>query len=336
MIAAITIAIFRSWLHDRAALVMGLVAPIVLFAVLATFYGHLGTDGSSMPRVVVADRSGTADGARFAASLTDTCDGGGGSTGLGALATVTVIEGFRADAPHVVVAMHLPLPGARIAIDRLIEVANARAFGPSLPTARLEFISLPEPLERSSAIGLALLFAMFSLASLIGRGLGDHEAGLGERLAGFRVGALRRTIARTIALAGVGFVQLASTTGFALWWQGAMPGSLSGVLLAMVCSAAAMAATLLALAGLCRTSARFSAVAPVMVMSLGVASGAMVPAVLMPESFQGLGAWLFPSWSHDAVRASLNGGFAGLQVLALVAWSLGAIIIASLTERTPE
>ena len=336
MIVAITLAIFRSWWHDRAALIMGLVAPVVLFVILSTFYGHLGTDGSSMPRVVIDDHSGTTDGARFADALSQVCEGGGVSTGLGALARVTVVEGFQSDAPELQVDVRLPLPGARMALDRLIEVANARAFGSPIPAPRVNFSSLPEPLERSSAVGLALLFMMFSLASLIGRGLGDHEAGLGERLAGFRVGALPRTLARTAALAGAGFIQLSITLAFALLWQRDEPANPVGLLLALGCASTATAATLLAIAGLCRTSARFSALAPLIVMSLGVASGAMVPTVLMPESFQGLGAWLFTSWSQDAMRTAIDGAHGSWATVQLSAWSLVAILSAAFVERHQE
>ena len=336
MILPLTSALFRSWWHDRVALVMGLVAPIVLFTVLATFYGHLGTDGSSMPQIVVDDRSGTEDGARFASALRQACDGGETSTGLGSMATVTVPEGFDARRPRIDIDLMLPLPGARVAIGRLVEVAHARAFGPAIDVPDIAFRSLPDPLERSSAIGLALLFVMFSLASSIGRGLGDHEAGLGDRLASLRVGRLRRMLARTAALSAMGFLQLASTLAFALVWQGTLPGSAVGLVLAMATGAIAVASTLQGLAAICGTSARFAAVAPVVVMSLGVASGAMVPAVLMPESFRLVGAWLFPAWASDALRLALDGGTPVRDGLFLAAWACAALVVAAFAERAPR
>jgi hypothetical protein len=315
---------------------MGLVAPIVLFTVLATFYNHLGTDGSSMPRIVVDDRSGTQDGARFAQALEQACDGGETSTGLGSMAAVTVPEGFDARLPNVEIDLLLPLPGARVAITRLVEVAHWRAFGPALRVPDMQFRSLPDPLDQSSAIGLALLFVMFSLASSIGRGLGDHEAGLGDRLASLRVGRLRRMLSRTVALSGMGFLQVVSTLGFALVWQGTLPGSSAGMLLAAAAGALAAATTLQALAAICGTSARFAAVAPVMVMSLGVASGAMVPVVLMPESFRAVGAWLFLSWANEGLRMALDGGIPWRDCLSLMIWACAALVVAVLAERAPR
>jgi hypothetical protein len=71
-------------------------------------------------------------------------------------------------------------------------------------------------------------------------------------------------------------------------------------------------------------------------MSLGVASGAMVPTVLMPESFQGLGAWLFTSWSQDAMRTAIDGAHGSWATVQLSAWSLVAILSAAFVERHQE
>jgi hypothetical protein len=56
----------------------------------------------------------------------------------------------------------------------------------------------------------------------------------------------------------------------------------------------------------------------------------------MPESFQGLGAWLFTSWSQDAMRTAIDGAHGSWATVQLSAWSLVAILSAAFVERHQE
>ncbi len=326
-------ALLRSWISDRGALVLGMIAPIALFCVLAMFYEHLGTDRAAMPRIEVSDHSGTPDGAMLAAALRAASNEGSSGSGLGALATLVVQEGTTRDAVHIDVALALPLPGARVALRHLVEAASARAFTATPTPLEIDFIESPPPLARAGAVGLALLFTMFAVTSLMARGMGDHEEGLGDRLSSLRVGVGTRMAGRCVALTIIGGAQMCVTMAFALVWLRLRPAHIMELVFTIAFAAVAIASTMQCLACLCGTRARFAAVAPVVVMALGVVSGAMVPLALMPESFRHMGEWVFVSWATVGMQHAIDGLDAKVQCLSLLAWATAMFVAARALAR---
>ncbi len=334
-------AMLRSFLADRVAALLTLLAPLAFFTLIALFYRHLeATDGFRF-EIAVVDESGSAD-ARLFAEAMQSCGmqrvhvsevRESGLSTEGVLATVHIPNGFSRSDPRVLVEAASPLPGASDAALQLVNAANARAFAIDLPAVTAQVISLNGMLVRGSAAGIALIFIMFSSASIASRSLGDDASGLQDRLRSLGVSAAASTAARIVAISIIAWCQLALTLAWAALAFQLVPTSVLALICASFIAAVTSAAFFVALAALCGSRARFVAIAPVITLVLSALSGSMIPRVLLPTSIASVGGWLFPAWAIDACSAAIDGRFDGRSIGMLAAMSVASTLVALFCAR---
>lgn len=316
----------RSFCTDRIAVVLTLVAPVAFFTLMALFYRHLESADGLKFEVVVVDSARNQESVQLVeamqasglAHLTVRLQGGDSSLDHArTLATVQIPSGFSREAPRVEIRTRSPFPGAADAAVQLVQTAAARAFGAQKAPIQLAVESLPGMLLRTSAAGIALIFVMFSAASIAGRGLGDDAAGLAERLRSLGVSRTRMAFARMGAMTVIAWVQVGLTLAWAAAVFGVMPASWISLIAAAGLGAAACTAFISFLALATATRARFAAVAPVVILVVSAVSGSMIPRVLLPDPVANAGAYAFPAWAIDACSAAIEGGWAGSMLLRL-------------------
>ena len=337
----LALAMLRSFLADRVAALLTLLAPLAFFTLIALFYRHLeATDGFRF-EIAVVDESGSAD-ARLFAEAMQSCGmqrvhvsevREAGLSTHGVLATVHIPNGFSRSDPRVLVEAASPLPGASDAALQLVNAANARAFAVDLPAVTAQVTSLNGMLVRGSAAGIALIFIMFSSASIASRSLGDDASGLQDRLRSLGVSAAASTAARIVAISIIAWCQLALTLAWAALAFQLVPTSVIALICASFIAAVTSAAFFVALAALCGSRARFVAIAPVITLVLSALSGSMIPRILLPTSIASVGGWLFPAWAIDACSAAIDGRFDGRSIGMLAAMSVVSTLVALFCAR---
>jgi ABC-2 type transport system permease protein len=337
----LALAMLRSFVADRVAALLTLLAPLAFFTLIALFYRHLeATDGFRF-EIAVVDESGSAD-ARLFAEAMQSCAmqrvhvsevRESGLSTHGVLATVHIPNGFSRSDPRVLVEAASPLPGASDAALQLVNAANARAFAVDLPAVTAQVTSLNGMLVRGSAAGIALIFIMFSSASIASRSLGDDASGLQDRLRSLGVSAAASTAARIVAISIIAWCQLALTLAWGALAFQLVPSSLMALICASFIAAVTSAAFFVALAALCGSRARFVAIAPVITLVLSALSGSMIPRVLLPTSIASVGGWLFPAWAIDACSAAIDGQFDGRSIGLLTAMSVVSTLVALFVAR---
>ena len=337
----LALAMLRSFIADRVAAILTLLAPLAFFSLIALFYRHLeATDGFRF-EIAVVDESGSAD-ARLFAEAMQSCGmqrvhvsevRESGLSTEGVLATVHIPNGFSRSDPRVLVEAASPLPGASDAALQLVNAANARAFAVDLPAVTAQVISLNGMLVRGSAAGIALIFIMFSSASIASRSLGDDASGLQDRLRSLGISAAASTAARIVAISIIAWCQLALTLAWAALAFQLVPLSVLALMCASFVAAVTSAAFFVALAALCGSRARFVAIAPVITLVLSALSGSMIPRILLPTSIAAVGGWLFPAWAIDACSAAIEGRFDGRSIGLLTAMSVASTLVALFVAR---
>ncbi len=337
----LALAMLRSFVADRVAAILTMLAPLAFFTLIALFYRHLeATDGFRF-EIAVVDESGSAD-ARLFAEAMQSCGlqrvhvsevRESGRSTQGVLATVHIPNGFSRFDPHVLVEAASPLPGASDAALQLVNAANARAFAVDLPAVTAQVTSLNGMLVRGSAAGIALIFIMFSSASIASRSLGDDASGLQDRLRSLGVSAAASTAARIVAISIIAWCQLALTLAWAALAFQLVPSSVIALICASFIAAVTSAAFFVALAALCGSRARFVAIAPVITLVLSALSGSMIPRILLPTSIASVGGWLFPAWAIDACSAAIDGRFDGRSIGMLAAMSVASTLVALFCAR---
>ena len=336
---ALVRAMLRAFVSDRGALLLAFLAPVAFFAMFALFFRHLDSPSGVSFDVVVTAPAGNADAERFVrtivaaphgrihawTSLADVPDGR-------ADAFIDLDAGFRGTRPRVAIRSESPLPGVGDAVREVVRATVADAFHDGAASVEVDDGSVGGTLLGASAAGIAVMFALFSCSSLALRGLADEGAGFGDRLRSLRIGRLRRVGARVVALGLLACVQLAWTFVFAAAVFGIVPASPAGLAAALVTSAAAIASTVVALATVCRTRARFAAVSPVVTLVLSGLGGSMVPLVLMPPALAWPSRALFSAWAIEACSAGLRSGASMPALALLAAWTVGMLLVASAAE----
>jgi ABC-2 type transport system permease protein len=246
---------------------------------------------------------------------------------------VHIPNGFSRSDPRVLVEAASPLPGASDAALQLVNAANARAFAVDLPAVTAQVTSLNGMLVRGSAAGIALIFIMFSSASIASRSLGDDASGLQDRLRSLGVSAAASTASRIVAISIIAWCQLALTLAWAALAFQLVPGSVMALTCASFIAAVTSAAFFVALAALCGSRARFVAIAPVITLVLSALSGSMIPRILLPTSIASVGGWLFPAWAIDACSAAIDGRFDVRSIGMLTAMSVASTLVALFFAR---
>jgi hypothetical protein len=92
-------------------------------------------------------------------------------------------------------------------------------------------------------------------------------------------------------------------------------------------------AVFILLAAVCRTRARFIALAPLVTLVLGALSGSLIPSMLLPRSMNAVGEYLFPAWGIAAIRSAIEGHGNLPACAALLALAVTATIVSRHLER---
>lgn len=338
---AIAAAMLRSFLADRVAVTLSVVAPVAFFTLVALFYRHLESDGGLSIGVSVVDECGSADSARFRTELSRSMvpplrlvpEG----FGEAAAAEITLSRDFTAARPVIRIRTEVPLPGSGPALGQLVSWAAARAFANGLPEPEVELVERPGRLVRDAVAGICLVFAMFSVASIAARGLADDAAGLGARLRSLGVGPQAYMRARILAMGVIAWGQLAVTFAWAWMAFGVRPEAPFALLVATVLSAWAVSAFFAAVAAACGTRTRFAALAPVVTLVLSAFSGSLIPRFVLPGGIAAIGDALFPAWAIDACRRAIDGQWDPAALGGLLAAAVVATVFAMRwPERNPS
>lgn len=339
----LALALLRSFVADRTAAVLSLVAPIAFFSLIAIFYRHLESpDGLRLPVLAVAPE-GNVDAKRLVDEMRavgtgplrvqQAGDDAAGGSDARPIAIVHVPRDFSPLHPTVEIEGGVPLPGGLAGVRQLVELAHARVFAVGLPEVAMEIRDRPGRLLQESVAGIAIVFAMFSISSIASRGLALDAAGLRDRLRSVRSGGLTYVGARIAVMTAIGAIQI----GLTLLWSwiafGVRPAAPVAMLVSVVLSAFCIAAVFALLAVLCRTRARFVAIAPLVALVLGAVSGGMVPSMLLPDGLTAVGDFVFPSWGIAAVRDSVDGVWNAEACLLLIVVAGASSLTAAGLER---
>ncbi len=341
-------ALLRSFAADKAGLALAFVAPIAFFSLFALFFGHLESrDGVRFPiAIVVESRSVAAE--RLAEALlargtgrvsVARIDEPSLKAGAGDfVGEIRIPSDFDPDAPAVVIDSRWPLPGVADALKQMVAAAGASAGGAGEVPPNVHVIdrSSSGALARAALPGIAIMFILFALSAHAGRGVGDDESGLGERLRSLGVTAKGRVLARFATLGVIAFVQLVATFAFAALVFGIIPESPIALLGAALLAALACAAFTSALCELCGTRARFASISPIATLVLAGLGGSMVPVAVLPEFLAAPSRWLFSGWSVEACLRAIEGTLAATELGLLAATSVVMLLVATTFAQRNE
>jgi hypothetical protein len=339
----LALALLRTFLADRTAAALSLLAPIAFFSLLAIFYHHLESpDGLRLPVLVIVPE-GNQDAARLADALSSLATGpldvvradehSVDSAPVRPIATVRVPSDFSAQHPELAIEGGIPLPGGLSGVRQLVELAHAKAFATTLPPMAMSIVDRPGRLLRESVAGIAFIFVMFSISSITSRGLALDAAGLRDRLRSIGSGGLTYMGARIAVLTGIAAAQIVLTLLWAWAAFGVRPMAPAALGAAAALSAFCMAAVFTLLAAVCRTRARFIAIAPLVTLVLSAISGSLIPGMLLPGWVTAAGNCLFPAWGISAIRDAIEGVWNVQAQLLLLGLAILSAIAASRLER---
>ncbi len=336
---AMTRALLMAFARDRGALALAFVAPIAFFALFATFYKHLDR-WDSIPirvaliasdelserstRLVHAVESSASSKIQVVRAL-DMADGFDGA--------ISVLASGSTGETHVIIEARSPLPGIQEVLRGIVQSAARGESGSGAVQISIEDRTEPDRLLRANAVAIPVLFILFALTSLTARGIGDDEAGLAERLASLGHSPIRRLFARVLALVVFATAQMSIALGFGALVFDLVPRDPLALLLAVVASACACAAFVVALAECCGTRARFALVAPIATLTLAGLGGSMIPVEILPTSLAWPAPYMFTRWSIEACASAMSGASITTSLLQLGVFTLGVGVVASLLAQ---
>ena len=293
---ALATAILRSFVRDRVTFVLALLSPAVFFSLFALFYRHLDSpQGVHFDVVIVARDDG--DAKKFVDAFTHSPDARLTFTHVhdaGQLASesprrfdaqISLGDDFSRDNPTIEIVSLSPFPGMNNALRALVQSAAAQAFAVENPTVTIVDRTTSGALLRSATASIPVLFILFAISSLVGRGLADEESGLADRFCSLGLSRPRQAIARIYALSAIAFVQMVITFLVAGLFFGIVARAPISLVIVALTGSIAISGFMVTLAGLCRSHARFAIVAPVATLVLGAIGGGIVPLLIILLSF---------------------------------------------------
>ncbi len=334
IVSALTL--LRAFGRDRAVVALAFVAPLTFFSLLGLFYRHLDApEGMRFRIAIVSPQSGASEPlvAALVARSGGRLDVRRADRSTERDGVITIDDAFDAHSPAVNIESLAPLPGIGDALRQLVAAASADAFAADNPCVMVTDSTVEGRLLRRNAAAIPVMFILFALSSLAGRGMGDDETGLAERLRSLGISRSRRTFARVIAMATIAAVQMGMTLAFAILVFGVTPISPLGLVAASLASAVACASFVVALTECCATRARFAAVAPVVTLAFAGLGGSMIPVEMLPRSLAWPSQWMFTGWSIRACGAALDGKPWLGSVALLLGFTVVMLVVASAAGR---
>lgn len=156
------------------------------------------------------------------------------------------------------------------------------------------------PLVTFYALGLGVMFLLFSAAGAGGALIEERESGTLDRLLSTRLTMGRLLTGKLLFLTSMGLAQISVMF---LWGQLVfgvdLVGHLPGFLLMATTTALAASAFGLVLAAVCRTRKQLVAVSNLVILSISALGGSMFPRFLMPEAIQKASLAAFNSWALE-------------------------------------
>lgn len=344
---SLALALLKSFTRDRGTLLLAFLAPLAFSALFGSFYVHLDSpNGTRFDVALVTTEPASPHAKDLSAAILKRAAGRvhislATHDPVHCDAVIIVPHELDGATSPVIIESRFPLPGLNDALRMLVQAANADLVSTSsnikAPSIEIEDQTKHGIMLRQNAAGIPVLFVLFALSSLVGRGLTEDALGLRDRLASAGLNRRRQELASVLALTTIAWVQIAVTLGLLVVVFGVQPASLFGLLLTTTFTASASAAFISLLAVLCGSRARFAAVAPVVVLLLSGLAGSMVPIEILPDVLAQPSRWLFTRWSIEACAGAINGGEFLASVGLLCAWTLGclAVLLVIVDARRP-
>ncbi|MGG7508642.1 ABC transporter permease [Plantibacter sp. YIM 135249] len=191
-----------------------------------------------------------------------------------------------------------------------------------------------------AVIALFPFIVMFLVTSIAT--LRERRSGTLERLLSLPLGRGDFILGYTLAFGLLAVLQAAITVGFAVWVCGLdIAGSTGLMVLVAVCDA--LLGTTLGLLASAFAATEFQVVQfmPLLVFPQVLLGGLFLPTDQLPSVLEAIATWLPLTHAIDALNAVVTGAeddaYVMGQVLIILAWSVGAVTLGSLTlrRRTP-
>ncbi|MGG7465080.1 ABC transporter permease [Plantibacter sp. YIM 135347] len=191
-----------------------------------------------------------------------------------------------------------------------------------------------------AVIALFPFIVMFLVTSIAT--LRERRSGTLERLLSLPLGRGDFILGYTLAFGLLAVLQAAITVGFAVWVCGLdIAGSTGLMVLVAVCDA--LLGTTLGLLASAFAATEFQVVQfmPLLVFPQVLLGGLFLPTDQLPSVLEAIATWLPLTHAIDALNAVVTGAeddaYVVGQVLIILAWSVGAVTLGSLTlrRRTP-
>jgi ABC-2 type transport system permease protein len=317
--------------HDRAAMVLSFVVPVVFFSIFASIFGGDSNRSATRPvRIAVVDEDGSAASKRFVAALradpalvvSDRPAGDGKSEPAARepFTAATAETAVRAgDFPGAVV---IPRGfGDHPAVTILADPSDPIAPGLVAGLVQRDAVEKPAPpavevrrrdvlgqkrgntMVAFYAAGLGVMFLLFSAAGAGSAILEEAESGTLDRILSTRVTMTTLLGGKLLYLACLAATQLLvmfvwGSIAFGLPLSGHWPG-----FLVMTVSTALAASTFgLLLAAISRSRMQLVALSNLLVLVMSALGGSMFPRFLMPEAVQKIGLLTINAWAIDGFQ----------------------------------
>jgi ABC-2 type transport system permease protein len=311
--------------HDRAAMVLSFVVPIVFFSIFASIFGgDSNRNETRKVRVAVVVEDGSPAARRFLEALRtdkalDVAERPKGAKGVmeppftassaeaavraGDFPVALVVSPGFGDRPAVEILADPSDPVAPQVVAGLVQ-RDAGGPAPLVDVRRREVLGE----KRNSmvafyAAGLGVMFLLFSAAGAGSAIIEEAESGTLDRILSTRVTMTTLLGGKLLYLAGLAAAQLLvmfvwGSIAFGLELRGHWPG-----FLVMTAATALAASTFgLLLAAISRSRMQLVALSNLLVLVMSALGGSMFPRFLMPEAIQKVGLLTINAWAIDGFQ----------------------------------
>ena len=328
--------------HDRAAMVLSFVVPIVFFSIFAAIFGDSGRASTRRVRVAVVDEDGSPASRALLAALRadpalEALDAPRGRSAPAAApftaataeaavragdlpVAVVVPKGFgehpirfgpgsAEGRPSLAILSDPSDPVAPGIVGGLVQKAAARAAGASsesLVEVRRRDVLGRKPTHDMVpfyAAGLGVMFLLFSASGAGAALIEEAESGTLDRILATRVTMTTLLAGKLVYLAGLAATQLLVMF---VWGSIAfgleLSGHWTGMLIMTAATALAASTFGLFLAAVSRSRMQLVALSNLTVLVMSAIGGSMFPRFLMPAAIQKIGLLTLNAWAIDGFQ----------------------------------